>query len=99
MAPHTHPEPLEEPGPTDIEMRRLRITLEDLKKHELSPGCRTCQLHRQGLHARAKNFRHDEACRSRIYRAMRAAKGVVTEEEEKRLRPRDKHSLLWGYVI
>ena len=91
-APHNHPEPLEDSETIEIERRRLRITLEDLKTHGFTPGCRRCQLHRQGLHVRAKNFRHDEACRSRIYRATRAAKGVVTEDEEKRLQARDKPS-------
>ena len=91
-APHNHPEPLEDSEAIGVEKRRLRITLEELQKYGFTPGCRRCALHRQGLHGRAKELRHDEACRSRIYRAIRAAKDVVTEDEEKLLRARDKPS-------
>lgn len=91
-APHSHPEPVEDPETEEIERRRLRITFEHLKTHGYTQGCRRCQLHKQGLHTRAKHFRHSETCRSRIYRAARAAKGVVTEEEAKRLQARDKPS-------
>ena len=76
----------------EIASRRLRINFEHLKAHGYTPRCRRCQLHRQGLHAQAKHLRHDEACRSRIYRAIRAAKGEVTEEEERHLQARDKPS-------
>ena len=91
-SPHSHSEPAEDPEMAEIELRRLRITFEHLKAHGYTTGCRKCQLHRQGLHVRAKHFRHDETCRSRIYKAIRAAKGVVSEEEEKRLQVKDKPS-------
>ena len=91
-APHNHPEPVEDQEAIETESRRLAINIEHLKVHGFTPGCRRCNLHRQGLHARAKHLRHDEACRSRIYRAVRAAKGVVTEDEEKSLKVKDKPS-------
>ena len=91
-APHTHPEPAEDQEAIEFASRRLRLNFGHLKTHGYTPGCRKCHLHQQGLHARAKLIRHDEACRSRIYRAIRAAKGVITEEEEKHLQARDKSS-------
>ena len=86
-APHMHPSG---DGPVDVEdpeaaSRRLRITSNHLRQHGFTDGCRRCGLHRQGQHARAKLIRHDEACRSRIYLAIKALKGNVTEEEEKKL--------------
>ena len=92
IAPHTHPEVVEDVEPEEIASRRLRISMEQLREHGFTPGCRRCELHRQGLHARAKHLRHDKLCRSRIYQAIKAAKGQVGEEEDKRLEQRSKSS-------
>ena len=89
-APHNHPEVVEDPEVDDVASRRLRIGMEHLREYGFTPGCRRCELHRQGLHARAKHARHDEACRSRIYKAIKDKKGLVGEEEEKRLEPKAK---------
>ena len=85
VSPHTHSEEAEDPEADDSSSRRLRISPKHLREHGCTDGCKCCQLHRQGLHARAKHMRHDEACRSRIYQAIKGAKGRVTEEEAKRL--------------
>ena len=95
QAPHLHPEPNEDAEAVEPSSRRLRITNGHLREYGYTPNCRRCELHRQGLHARAKHLRHDEECRTRVYRAIKAAKGNVGEEEEKRLRteePRTKAS-------
>ena len=69
-APHTHPEATEDAEVEEASSRRLRVTVEHLKDHGYTTGCRRCELHRQGLHVRAKHSRHDEQCRSRISRAI-----------------------------
>ena len=91
LRPMAHPEAVEDPE-DEIKRRRLSITLEHLRAHGYTPGCRRCELHRQGLHVRAKHTRHDEVCRSRVYRAIRAAKGQASEEENPRLESRAKSS-------
>ena len=45
----------------------------NLKKYKFSRHCPRCGLHAQGLHDRAQFFTHTEACRARIYQAMRDA--------------------------
>ena len=91
-APHTHPQAAEDQEMDESSIRRLRISMEHFRKHGLTPDCRRCELHRQGLHVRAKHLRHDETCRSRICRAIKAEKGQVSEEEDKRLESRVKSS-------
>ena len=83
-APHEHPEAVEDIEAKEIKRRRLSISMELLREHGYTPGCRRCELHRRGLHASGKLSRHDEACRSRMYRAFRAARGQVGEEENSR---------------
>ena len=87
--PHQH---ASTDGPADAEdpdaaSRRLSIRYAHLRQHGFTPGCRRCEMHRQGLHARAKHLRHSEACRSRVYLAIREAKGN-SDEEDKRLEVR-----------
>jgi hypothetical protein len=74
----------------DAASRRLRITDHHLRQHGYTPGCRRCELQRQGQPARAKLIRHDEACRSRIYLAIKDARGDQGEEENKKLEVRHK---------
>ena len=81
MAPNTHPEAAEDQDIDESSIRRPRISMEHIQKHGLTPGCRRCELHRQGRHVRAKHLRHAEACRSRIYGAIEAENGQVSEEE------------------
>ena len=92
VAPHAHPEASEEQEVDESSIRRLRITMEHLREHGHIPNCRRCNLHRQGLHARAKHLRHDEACRSQNYQNIKAAKSQVGEEEDKRLESKVKSS-------
>ena len=73
--------------------RRLRITPNLLRQHGYTPGCRNCELQRQGQHTRAKHLRHDEACRSRIYLAIKELRGNKSEEEDKRLEGRQPKKL------
>ena len=89
-SPHTHPEDTEDPEVPDSLSRRLQITPQLLRDYGYSDKCRRCAYHKQGLHARAKQVRHDEACRSRIYKAIKDAKGPGNEEEDKRLEVRSK---------
>jgi len=88
--PHAHasadaPADAEDP---DAASRRLRISPNHLRQHGYTPGCRRCDLHRQGHHARAKHLRHDEACRSRIYLAVKELRGSQGEDEDKKLEVR-----------
>ena len=88
--PHAHaasdaPADAEDP---DAASRRLRITDHHLRQHGYTAGCRRCDFHRQGLHSRAKHLRHDEACRSRIYLAIKEIRGNQTEEENRKLEVR-----------
>ena len=89
-SPHTHPGDREDPEITERETRRLKISYELLLRYGFTPRCRRFGPHRQGLHARAKHLRHDEACRSRIYRAIKEEGGNAGEEEEKRLEIKTK---------
>ena len=84
-APSDAPADAEDP---DAASRRLRITDNHMRQHGYTPGCRRCDLHRQGLHARAKHLRHDEECRSRIYLAIKEIRGNQGEEENKKLEVR-----------
>ena len=72
----------------DAASRRLRINPTHLRVHGYTHGCRRCDLHKQGLNSRAKHLRHDEACRSRIYLAIKELRGGKSEEEDKRLESR-----------
>ena len=85
--PHAHPsaKAQRDAKDPDAASRRLRITDNLLRQHGYTKGCRRCDLHRQGLHARAKHLRHDEVCRSRIYLAVKELKGSQGEEEDKKL--------------
>ena len=88
--PHAHPSadaPADAEDP-DAASRRLRITDNHLRQHGYTNGCRRCDLHKQGQHSRAKHMRHDEVCRSRIYLAVKEARGNQGEEEDKRLESR-----------
>ena len=87
-APHQHPEDLD--GEIIREARRLQISYQHLRQHGFTNGCRRCEMHKQGMHARAKHLRRNELCRSRIYRAIRDAKGQSGEEEDKRLEIKHK---------
>ena len=89
-SPHTHPEENEDLELNEPLSRRRQITAQHLRDYGYSDRCRRCAYHKQGLHARAKHLRHDEACRSRIYKAIRDARGPGTEEEDKRLEARSK---------
>ena len=64
--------------------RRMQVGWKQLQDYGYSDGCSRCSLHRQGLHQRAKQHRHSESCRSRIYRAMRDALGELPPEESRR---------------
>ena len=88
--PHAHPSadtPADAEDP-DAASRRLRITDHHLRQHGFTPGCRRCDLHRQGHHSRAKHLRHDEACRSRIYLAVKELKGTTDGDDERKLESR-----------
>ena len=67
--------------------RRLRILDHHLKEFGYSDGCPRCNLHRQGLHARAKYIRHGEECRQRIYNAIKATTHGNNPELEQRMEP------------
>ena len=69
--PHVHAEPVDDPEAESQGFRRLRITQDHMRLHGYSDGCPRCNLHQQGLHVRAKHLRHSEACRSRIYNAIK----------------------------
>ena len=90
VSPHTHPEDQEDGELAERENRRMQISYPHLRKYGFTGGCRRCELHKQGLHARAKHLRHSEACRSRIYRAIKAERGQSHEEEDKRLEVKHK---------
>ena len=68
--------------------RRLKITGKDLKDHGYSPNCHRCEVHQLGQHSTAQYLRHSEACRTRIYEALRLAGSprIVNADE----RPRDQ---------
>ena len=90
--PHAHapsdaPADAEDP---DAASRRLRITDNHMRQHGYTAGCRRCDVHKQGLHSRAKHLRHDEECRSRIYLAIKEIRGNQAEEENKKLEVRPK---------
>ena len=86
----THPDDIEDPEVQESLNRRRQISLQDLKDYGYTDKCRRCADHKQGLHARAKHLRHDEVCISRIYKAIKDAKGPGNEEEDKRLEARSK---------
>ena len=92
--PHQHastdtPADAEDP---DAASRRLRITYAHMRQYGFTSGCRRCELHKQGLHTRAKSLRHDEACRTRVYLAIKGSRENLGEEEEKRLEVRKPKS-------
>ena len=89
-SPHTHPEDMEDQEMDVSASRRLRVTPELLAEHGHTSGCRRCELHKQGLHARAKLSRHSEACRSRIYKSIKDLKVQRDEREDKQLETRTK---------
>ena len=90
VSPHTHPDDRDDQDLVERENRRMQISYPHLRQYGFTDGCRRCELHKQGLHARAKHLRHSEECRSRIYRAIKAEKGQVGEEEDKRLEVKHK---------
>ena len=89
--PHAHPEieVHDDDGQTDRLTRRLRIQDSHLREHGYTPGCPRCALHRQGLHARAKHSRHNEDCKSRIYKAIKASGKHQAKDDDHRLRTRE----------
>ena len=90
VSPHTHHEEREDPEASERETRRMQISYPQLRRYGYTDGCRRCELHKQGLNVRAKQLRHSELCRTRIYRAIKAEKGIPPEEEERRPEPKPK---------
>ena len=70
--------------------RRFQVGWKQLQDYGYSAGCSRCSLHRHGLHQRAKQQRHSEACRSRIHQAMRDALGELAPDERRRLEIKTK---------
>ena len=93
--PHTHPEP--KPSELDDKIsRRLKIFDADLKTFGYTEGCARCDLVKRGQMVRARGTRHNEACRDRLYQAMREA-GIeklkrADMEDSTRTRIRSKQS-------
>ena len=77
--PHRGPEGHRHDGPDadDVEpgvQRRLHIMLSDLQTYGFSADCPRCDFLRNGQRLKARSYDHTEACRARIYKAMRDAK-------------------------
>ena len=70
--------------------RRIQISWKHLQDFGFTSGCHRCSLHRQGLHARARHSRHNEACRTRIYNEVRANTRNMQPDEERRLEVKTK---------
>ena len=76
-APHAPPVLVEENEEEDEklarELRRLRITQQDLKRHGYTSHCPKCNMYRLNQIGRAQAFHHTEGCRARMYKLMRVA--------------------------
>ena len=67
--PHTH---ADEPVESTDAVRRVKIMPSDLAKYGTSDRCPKCAMYRVNDKERARMHSHTEACRARIYRALRA---------------------------
>ena len=72
---------------------RLRITVKDLDKYGYSDNCPRCNMHLMG---KTSGVNHSEACRARLYKAMREAndsklaKAKHLGDEEVKPKPREE---------
>ena len=67
--PHAHAEDISVPSAS---VSRVKIMPKDLVKYGTSPRCPKCAMVNIGDKVRARYHNHTEACRARIYRALRA---------------------------
>ena len=76
-SPHKGPDGHREDGPDVDEKlpRRLAILPRDMINYGLIDGCSNCQLYKDGQTPNARNHEHSEACRAKVYAAMRKDKG------------------------
>ena len=70
--PHSHPEPKSSDADPRAP-RRLKIYDKDLGTFGYTSGCQRCDCVRKGQLLRARNLKHNEECRKRLYEAMREA--------------------------
>ena len=54
-------------------VHRLKVTIKDLKQHGFTTGCPRCTALQKEDKRRARSLKHSEACRQRVYNALRTA--------------------------
>ena len=71
--PHLHAESEQPPEGVDPSRAKMRLTIElrDLGKYGFTAGCPKCRVYSQGKKEAAKKEHHSDACRSRVYQAMK----------------------------
>ena len=71
----SEPQAHTQPNPDDAEIapqrRRLQISDVDILKYGYTESCQICRYQQQGQTLLARGVRHNEACRKRIYDALR----------------------------
>ena len=72
--PHTGPVPKDDGEPDEeytAPHKRVRITVQDLKRYGFSGFGPTCILHRAGMYAEANTSKHSGSRRQRIYERLK----------------------------
>ena len=94
-APHKNPDiphdAATDEGP-ELACKRAKISLKDLQHPDIgfTEAWPTCNLHRCGDHARANHAHHTEACRARVYDALKklGSTKIIQAESEGRTLPK-----------
>ena len=69
--PQAHTQPNPDDAETAPQRRRLQISDVDILKYGYTESCQRCRYQQQGQTLLARGVRHNEACRKRIYDALR----------------------------